>query len=174
MIRRRAALLAVALTVGGCRSCSDERGRGGDGGAVSGPTMPTGMLVPSNAPSGAASSAPGLAVARNRKSGTWVELQIARSGDRADRRDFQHWRDDSLFVPLEAMTLLHEPFARELPGFDLFLPRLYTSEALAKLAAELDAFASRLQGEIAATAREVAAFARSVAEAGGGLWVLTG
>ena len=172
MIQGRAALLAVALTVAGCRSCSDERGRGGDAG-VTGPTLPTGMLVPSDAPSGAASSAPRLSVARKVKSGAWVELQIARASDRADRRDFQHWRDDSRFVSLEAMTLLHEPFARSLPGFDLFLPRLYTSEALARLAAELDAFASRSEGDIAATARELAALARSVAEAGGALWVLT-
>ena len=174
MIGRSAALLAAAMSLAGCRSCSDERGHAGDAGGVMGPTMPTGMLVPSDAPPGAASSASSLRVARNVKAGAWVELQVARSGDRPDRREFQYWRDDSLFVPLEAMTFLHEPFARALPGFDLFLPRFYASETLVTLAAELDAFASRSPGEIAITARELATFARGLAAKGSGLWVLTG
>ncbi len=173
MIRRHAGVIAAALTLFGCRSCSDERGLAGDGGGVSGPTMPIGMLVPSDAPSATPARASTLGLARHVTSGAWAELQIARPGDRADRRDFQHWRDDSSYVPLEAMTLLHEPFARGLPGFDLFLPRLYSPEALVRLAAELDAFLSTSGGEIAVTARALAAFARGVAEQGRALWVLT-
>lgn len=168
-----ASLLAATIALGGCRSCSEDRGRAGDGGAaVSGPTMPTGMLVPSDARPADASSSSSLRLARHVKGGAWAELQVARPGDRADRMDFQHWRDDSIFVSLEAMTLLHEPFARALPGFDLFLPRLYADEALAKLSGELEAFALRSQGEIAATARELAAIARDAAAKGTGLWVL--
>lgn len=168
-----AALLVAVLTLAGCRSCSDGHGRDGDAGGISGPTMPTGMLVPSDAPSAATPGAPSLRLARDVKSGPYVELQTSRPGDRADRLDFQHWRDDSQFVPLEAMTLLHEPFARALPGFDLFLPRLYSPEELVRLAAELDGFAKSSQGEIAMTARELATFARAVAEKGSGLWVIT-
>jgi hypothetical protein len=130
------------------------------------------MLVPTAAPAAAASSASGLRLARHVKGGAWTELQTARPGDRADRMDFEHWRDDSTFVSLEAMTLLHEAFARALPGFDLFLPRLYAAEALVKLAAELDAFALRSQGEIGTTARELATVARATAAKGSGLWVL--
>jgi hypothetical protein len=166
-------LFAAAVVLGGCRSCSEESGRAADGGAaVSGPTMPPGMLVPTDAPSAAASSAPSLRLARHVKAGAWTELQVALPGDRAGRMDFQHWRDDSTFVSLEAMTLLHEPFARALPGFDLFLPRLFAGEALVKLAAELDAFALRSRGEIAETARELAVMARESAAKGKGLWVL--
>jgi hypothetical protein len=167
-----ASLLAAAIPLAGCRSCGEDTPHGGDGAAaVSGPTMPTGMLVPADAVSAAASSA-SLRVARQVRGGAWAELQLARPGDRPDRRDFQRWRDDSTFVSLEAMTLLHEPFARALPGFDLFLPRLLADEALVRLAAELDVFALRSQGEIAATARELAAIARDAAAKGAGLWVL--
>lgn len=140
--------------------------------------MPTGMLVP---PSGDASASgdagPGAAVdplriARGVKSGSWTELQVARPGDAPSRTDFEHWREDSRFVSLEAMTLMHEPFARALPGFDLFLPRLYDPAALAKLATELDAFAARSAGPIVVTARELAALAREAAARGEGWWVL--
>ena len=163
-------VLAATIALGGCRSCSEDKGRGEA--AVSGPTMPTGMLVPSDAPAAAASTTSSLRVARNVKAGPWTELQVARPGDRAERLDFQHWRDDSHFVSLEAMTLLHEPFARALPGFDLFLPRLYPPAALTKLAAELDDFAKRADGPIASTARELSTLARETAAKDASLWVL--
>lgn len=142
MIARRAALL-LALGVEGCRGC--------DGGAspasvdAGQPPMPSGMLVPS--PSGVASEAGGakdaaarLRVTRGEKGGAFTELQIAPAGELPDRWDFTHWRDDSRFVSLDAMTLLNVPFARALPGFDLFLPRLFPPEALARLVTELDAY----------------------------------
>ena len=174
MIRTPAAsLLAAALALTGCRSCGEDRAPAGDGGAaVSGPTMPTGMLLPTDAPSAAASATSSSRLARHVKGGAWAELQLARPRDRADRRDFQHWREDSTFVSIDTMTVLHEPFARALLGFDLFLPRLFADEALGKLAAELDAFGLRSQGELAAIARELAAIARDAAAKGVGLWVL--
>lgn len=162
--------LTVTNFIGGCRSCGDEKERGGS--AVSGPTMPPGMLVPSDAPAALPAATSNLRAARNVKSGPWTELQVARPGDRAERLDFQHWRDDSVFVSLEAMTLLHEAFARALPGFDLFLPRLYAPSALTTLAAELEAFAKRADGPIALTARELTALARETAAKGASLWVL--
>jgi hypothetical protein len=141
--------------------------------------MPTGMLVPpvaatsASAPARAAEAGAGSAgVARHVKAGAWVELQIARPADDADRREFTHWSDDSWFVSLDAMTALHEPFARVLPGFDLFLPRLFTPEALGRLGDELDAFAGGAAGELAPTARELASVARSAAAKRQSLWVL--
>ena len=144
-----------------------------------GPTMPTGMLVPPSGDAGArgdasvlGAAADPLRVARGVKNGAWTELQLARPGDAPTRMEFEHWRDDSRFVSLEAMTLMHEAFARALPGFDLFLPRLYDLAALTKLATELDALAARSAGPIATTARELAALARETAARGASLWVL--
>ena len=134
--------------------------------------MPTGMLVPATAAAAAEAGAGSAGVARHMKAGAWVELQIARPGDDAERREFTHWNDDSWFVSLDAMTALHEPFARVLPGFDLFLPRLFTPDALARLGDELDGFAGGATGELASTARELASVARSVAAKREALWVL--
>jgi hypothetical protein len=134
--------------------------------------MPTGMLVPASVAAGVEAGADGSGVARHIKAGAWVELQKARPGDEADRREFTHWSDDSWFVSLDAMTALHEPFARVLPGFDLFLPRLFTPEALGRLGDELDAFAGGAAGELAPTARELASVARSAAAKRQSLWVL--
>ena len=171
-----ASVLGASLALAGCRSC-DEPGTGAAEAPPARPTMPTGMLVPSDAPSAAASAdASAPRIAHHVKGGAFTELQVARPGDRADRADFEHWRDDSSFVPLAAMTLLHEAFARALPGFDLFLPRLFGGEALARLASELDALAAQAQGQgqadLAATAREIAALARATAAKGSALWVL--
>ena len=164
---------ALALANAGCRSCAEERGSPVDAGPAP-PTMPIGMLLPvdaSAAPSDAGAGA--LRVARGMKSGAWTELQRAQPGDAPERKDFQHWREDSSFVSLAAMTLMHEAFARALPGFDLFLPRLFSPAALVTLAAELEAFAPRAaNAEIAATARELAQLARAAADKGQSLWVL--
>jgi hypothetical protein len=137
--------------------------------------MPTGMLIPgpsASAGAGADAGVGAMSVARRVKGGAWTELQVASLGDTADRAEFQHWRDDSRFVSLEAMTAMHEPFARALPGFDLFLPRLFSAAALVRLGAELDAFAPRSTGDLAATARELATLAREMAAKDQGLWVL--
>ena len=169
-----ASVLGASLVLGGCRSCDAPRGGAADA-APAGPTMPAGMLLPSESAAPSAAAPPGtseLRIARHVEGGAFTELQVARPGDRADRRDFERWRDGSSFVSLAAMTLLHEPFARALPGFDLFLPRLFAGDALAKLASELDAFAARTQGDIAAVAREIATLARATSAKGSALWVL--
>jgi hypothetical protein len=186
----RALALGGSITAGaGCRSCADADGQAARASEKSPqPLMPTGMLVPvgaapSSAPrasgdSVAASAVPvegaagELRVMRNMKAGPWTELQRAPPGDQANRTGFQRWRDDSRFVSLDAMTLLHEPFARALPGFDLFLPRLFGPAALAKLATELEAFAKRSRGPIAATASELGALAKDLAQKDESLWVL--
>lgn len=111
-------------------------------------------------------------VVRGRTSGAWVELQYARPGDAVDRRDFTRFRDDSWFVSLETMTMLHEPFARALPGFDLFLPRLFAPDALARLADELAAHARTSGGESAMAASELARIVTLAASKKQSLWVL--
>jgi hypothetical protein len=173
-----AGLLVVGAS--GCRSCTEDRSADAvpDARAAQ-PTMPTGMLMPaasagagtSAGPSATAGATPG-AVARGMKGGAWVELQIARAGDEADRREFTHWNDDSWFVSLEAMTQLHEPFAKTLPGFDLFLPRLFAPDALVKLGEELAAFARSTSGDAAKTANDLASIVRSAAAKKQALWVL--
>jgi len=165
-----ASVLGGSLLLGGCRSCDDRSGPADS--APAGPTMPTGMLMPSETSAASKAGAAELRVARRVDGGAFSELQMARPGDRADRRDFERWRGDSAFVPLAAMMLLHEPFARALPGFDLFLPRLFEGEALAKLAMELDTFAGRASDDLATTARDLADLARAAAARGVGLWVL--
>jgi hypothetical protein len=133
------------------------------------------MLMPVESGAADPSAAPAagnLRIARHVRGGAWTEIQVAAPGDTPARKDFQHWRDDSVFLSLEAITLLHEPFARALPGFDLFLPRLFGPEALAKLATELEAFAKRSSGPINETAIELSALARSSAAKGQSLWVL--
>ena len=164
---------ALSLANAGCRSCADERAAAVDAGPAP-PMMPIGMLMPVD---GAAVSgdagASAMRVAHGMKSGAWTELQPARPGDTPERTDFQHWQGDSSFVSLEVMTLMHEAFARALPGFDLFLPRLFAPDALGRLAAELEAFAPRAaNADVAATARELAQVARGAAGKGLSLWVL--
>ena len=176
---RVALAVACALTLAnaGCRSCAEEHRAAVDAGPAP-PTMPVGMLMPVDAAATAADAGTGMGpgamrVARGMKSGAWTELQLARPGDTPDRTDFQHWQGDSSFVSLDAMTLLHEAFARALPGFDLFLPRLFAGDALVRLAVELDAFAPRAaNADLATTAREVAQLARGAADKGQSLWVL--
>lgn len=167
-----------ALT--GCRSCGDdEKAAPPERREASGPAMPSGMLVPQDNGEGGAGGAgapdqsgEGMRVARGIKSGAWVELQVAGEGDQADRRSFDRFRDDARFVSLEAMTKLHEAFALALPGFDLFLPRLFGGEALSKLARELDALAAKGGASAAGLARELAGIVREHAQKGQSLWVL--
>ena len=175
--------VALMSSGAGCRSCANDPGSAGRDAAGAQPAMPPGMLMPAGeggerseqgkpAGEGSGGDAAGLRVARHVKSGAWTELQVAAAGDTADKKDFQHWREDSVFVSLEAMTLLHESFARALPGFDLFLPRLFGPDALAKLATELDGFAKTSSGPIAETARELSALAKDTAAKRQSLWIL--
>jgi|GEM_PF-3065826 len=196
---RSFAVVVVAVasvgTTAACKSCDVRPAGPGDGGddpAVAEgphvqPTMPEGMLLPGagggggasgeggsdrGASGGGASAAPGVRTARRVKAGPYAELQPAAAGDRPSRRDLASWSDASLFVSLEAMALLHEAFARALPGFDLFVPRLLGPDALRVLAGEL-APIERAGGPAASAAREVAAYADELAKQQRGLWVLT-
>jgi hypothetical protein len=135
--------------------------------------MPSGMLVPVRAgDGGAVDPADPFRLARGKTGGAWIELQVARGGDTPERRAFARWAADSWFVSLSAMTLLHEPFARALPGFDLFLPRLFAPSALVALERELEAFARGAPAGVASTARELATLARDTAARNESLWVL--
>lgn len=180
-VRKWVAAGAIAAACGGCRGCggADERESAADARVVQ-PTMPAGMLMPgAEAGAGAGASAgaeagaeAGAGVVRGRKSGAWVELQRARPGDGDDRREFTRWDDDSWFVSIDAMTALHEPFARALPGFDLFLPRLFSPEALVRLGEELAWFARAANGEQRKLAGDLAQIVSGVAAKKQSLWVL--
>jgi hypothetical protein len=109
--------------------------------------MPVGMLTPLPAGLDAArgleagSPAPtGERLALGRTAGgEGVELQPARTSDDPTRRTFERGQPGSRFLSVDAMTLLHDAFARALPGFDLFVPRFLGPPALARLRAELAA-----------------------------------
>ncbi|MBS2017299.1 MAG: hypothetical protein JST00_30730 [Deltaproteobacteria bacterium] len=168
---------------------------------ASGPRMPAGMLSP---PGDADAKPRSLKLEKGIKSGSWVELQVAEPNDAPTRATFEHYRDDSRFFSLDVLPLLHKSFASALPGFDLFVPRLFVGERLTRLVDELgelektlsyvktaasarekwglqselvrglatDAEWVAVRDAIAATAREVAAFAKATSEKGRGLWIL--
>lgn len=172
----------MAVATASCRDCDTPSVGPAEAGPVattSGPRMPVGMLSPAGSSAGADTDAgerPSLGLAKGQKSGSWVELQIAGASDDASKKTFEHWKDDSRFLSVDALTQLHGVFARAMPGFDLFLPRLFAGEALAKLVKELEAFADDAKNgaTMRSTARDAATFAKEVSGKGRGLWVLGG
>lgn len=96
-----------------------------------------------------------LSIGRLKKSGEWAELQAAAPSDSPDRTTFEHWRADSLYLSIDAITLLHDAFARSLPGFDLFLPKLYEPSRLPLLRKELTTLRSQLSNMLAVSAAKV-------------------
>lgn len=147
------------------------------GAASAGPTMPPGMLMPSASAASAAPGAPGAAgsgIARNQKSGEWIELQLAGDHDAPDRARFDRFKGDSLFLSPGSFATLSEPFGRALPGFHPLRANLYPPDALGRLAGELDTFAKApaTSGESASLARELSAYARDLSGRGKSLWVL--
>jgi len=139
---------AVLLTVlfAGCR-CGPASIADSDAAppTADGPIMPRGMLgTASAALEPAADAVTKLSIARGKKGGEFAELQTATAGDAPDKTDFTHWKADSIFLSLDAMTVLHDPFARSLPGFDLFLPRLFGPTALGRLKTELATLRTQL------------------------------
>jgi len=115
--------------------------------------LPTGMLA---APSMSAKPAVGksLRSVREAKTGEWIELQPAPEGETPKKTKFDFFKRDSLFVPLDAMTLLHDAFARAQPGFAMFTPQLFVATDLGRLKSELREF-KRLWSQVptAAAAR---------------------
>lgn len=108
--------------------------------------LPTGMLAPSPNTS-ATPAAPGAAgVARSLKSarevttGEWIEIQPAPEGESPKKTKFDFFKKDSLFVPLDAMSLLHDSFARAQQGFALFTPQLFPALTLGELKTQLKEF----------------------------------
>jgi hypothetical protein len=121
--------------------------------------LPFGMLHGgsdgSSAPGREGAAAGRLHAARGVTTGEWFELQPAAPGDAPSRTVFGHFRSGSLFLSLDAMTLLHGAFARALPGFDAFAPHLLDPAALRRLRTELAAFAETwTRVTTAAAARE--------------------
>jgi len=81
-----------------------------------------------------------LRVSHEAVTGSFIELQPAAPGDTPGKTTFEHLKPTSIFVPLDAMTLLHPAFARAQPGFDLFVPALFDTAALGRLRTQLADF----------------------------------
>lgn len=102
--------------------------------------LPSGMLPGAAPPAGSPTLAKSLKSAREVTTGEWIELQSAPEGESPKKTMFDFFKKDSLFVPLDAMGLLHDSFARAQPGFALFAPQLFTATSLSKLKGELREF----------------------------------
>ena len=101
--------------------------------------LPSGMLAapPSPASPAKPAVAKSLRSVREATTGEWIELQPAPEGESPKKTKFDFFKKDSLFIPLDAMTLLHDAFARAQPGFAMFTPQLYVAIDLGRLKAEL-------------------------------------
>lgn len=195
-MRARALFFVSTLGLAGCRCGEPAREE-----APSPPAMPSGMLAPLPAIPPRVDAVEALSMTRGKTAGEWIELQLAATNDVPDRRTFERWLPESRFLSLDAMTLLHDPFARALPGFDLFLPRLLDPPALARLDAELVAFGASVatlslvdakrrfaspvihsleneaswqavRSALLNTVEELTGLARGLAPTGRGLWIV--
>jgi hypothetical protein len=105
--------------------------------------LPTGMLA---APPQASAAPPAAPVAKSLKSvreattGEWIEMQAAPEGESPKKTTFDFFKKDSLFIPLDAMGLLHDSFARAHQGFALFTPQLFVAMTLGELKTQLREF----------------------------------
>jgi hypothetical protein len=126
---RRARILALALfvvlaLVPSCR-CSDE-GPAAHKAAI--PLLPSGMLAPPVSSSAARIGPSAFALAHTdaRPPGEWIRLEATR--DTAN-----------VYLPVPVMPLLHEAFARALPGFGPFGSHRFEGAALGRLHDEVEA-----------------------------------
>lgn len=137
--------------------------------------MPRGLLVP-GADAAAVYTARGdLALHRDRIEG--VELHGASASD-VERNDVDGGAADAVYLSLDAMTVLHDVFARAYVrssdggAFDLFVPRIVDGRVLAD---ELRAFLDHLPLDAPGrdTLAQTGASLIQLAQARGRLWVLT-
>jgi hypothetical protein len=103
------------------------------------PPMPSGMLAAPPSPS-AAALAKSLRSVREATTGEWIEVQPAPEGESPKKTKFDYFKKDSLFIPLDAMSLLHDSFARAHQGFALFTPQLFVALTLGELKTQLKEF----------------------------------
>lgn len=175
VVIRRPLALALLLACGsGCRGCAE--GAREEAHEVSGPTMPVGLLVPVADGGGTTGNEPasGFSFRRGPKpaGSGWIELQIARTNDTPDRSTFERGLADSSYLSVDAAMALHDAFARALPGYDPFVPRLFDSAALARLVTELADVKRGARPELERTVEQLSALAEGTANQGRGLWVL--
>jgi hypothetical protein len=81
---------------------------------------------------------------------------LVRSPDAGTSREWIEVRDGagaSVFLPVPMMPLVHEAFARALPGFGPFGSHRFEGESLRQLRDELDAIAQSVRGLPVAEAR---------------------
>jgi hypothetical protein len=142
-VKRVATLLFVLLTACKSSEAPPPSAEGPQDASMQRP-LPTGMLSPP--PSATAPSAAAAPVAKSLKSvreattGEWIELQPAPEGESPKKTKFDFFKKDSLFIPLDAMTLLHDSFARSSQGFALFTPQLFVAMTLGELKTQLREF----------------------------------
>lgn len=99
--------------------------------------LPSGMLAPPSSAAPAPAVAKSLRSVREATTGEWIEIQPAPEGESPKKTKFDFFRKDSLFIPLDAMSLLHDSFARAQPGFALFTPQLFVAMTLGELKTQL-------------------------------------
>ena len=100
--------------------------------------LPTGMLAAQ--PQASAPVAKSLRSVREATTGEWIEMQPAPEGESPKKTKFDYFKKDSLFIPLDAMALLHDSFARASEGFALFTPQLFVAMKLGDLKTQLKEF----------------------------------
>ena len=100
--------------------------------------LPTGMLTPPGSATPAVAKS--LRSVREATTGEWIEMQPAPEGESPKKTKFDYFRKDSLFIPLDAMSLLHDSFARASEGFALFTPQLLVAMRLGDLKTQLKEF----------------------------------
>lgn len=142
-------VVASALLVAACKSneAPPPSGEAPAPNASSQAPLPTGMLAApstaSTASTATTASATTPSVAKSLKSsrevttGEWIELQPAPEGESPKKTKFDFFKKDSLFIPLDAMSLLHDSFARAQQGFALFTPQLFPAMTLGDLKTQL-------------------------------------
>jgi hypothetical protein len=101
--------------------------------------LPSGMLAAPSppSPSSTAAVAKSLKSVREATTGEWIEMQPAPEGESPKRTKFDFFKKDSLFIPLDAMSIMHDSFAQASQGFALFTPQLFVATTLSSLKTQL-------------------------------------
>lgn len=141
---KRTVVVASAILLAACKSNEAPPPPSGEApaqNASSQSPVPTGMLAaPTTASAAAPAVAKSLKSAREVTTGEWIEIQPAPEGESPKKTKFDFFKKDSLFIPLDAMTLLHDSFARAQQGFALFTPQLFPALTLGDLKTQLREF----------------------------------
>ena len=144
---KRTVVLAFVVALSACKSneAPPPSSEAPAQNASSQTPVPTGMLTaPSTATATTSAATPSVAKSlkstREATTGEWIEIQPAPEGESPKKTKFDYFKKDSLFIPLDAMSLLHDSFARAQQGFALFTPQLFPALTLGELKTQLKEF----------------------------------